>query len=404
MKCRYCGKEIGEDSKFCAFCGKKAEAEAQTTEDKKSETAEPETSGEKKQEPETAEVETAEVETAEPETSEPETSEPETVTVKLEYPETVTVGLEDTGNTPEGNIPEASSGYGNDHTSSSGGLNDSNKKMIIILCSLIAVMFVAVIILVSNIVSSLKNMSDTEVQAEESGSVVGDEEEEDTEATEATEAVEATEEAGDDHENEGVQSIFGVNQDDMQDHNIERANGSDNAGNADGFSGGAVNIEVADGEEGRASVLEEGIHKYEVIIADVSWSEAFQRCIDRGGHLVCFNSPEEYNYVLGLIDDMNIDNSHYNLFIGGRRGEGDDYFWVDENGQCVGEGLTESCKNYWLPGEPSLHDDSVNVDEYCMDMLYKKKDGRWYWNDVTDDLIGLSDYFRGRMGYICEYQ
>ncbi len=360
--CVHCGKELPEGVDFCIYCGEKVKKEANEEHSLSNES--------------------------------------EMVTVKLEpsdEDEMRTVYIDDhSKETTDVVIP----GYGSDQSTASGYGNGSSKKLIIILGCIIAALIVVMGILLFQIFRSLSIAGSNSAEVTEETSEETDTEEEDSE--EEAEGAEASEETKDSKEDEGDSASSAENQDDPERSGMD---GSDDDDSFSDFSNDSVDIGVIEeDQQDEKSVLEEGIHEYEVIIADVSWSEAFQRCLDRGGHLVCFNSPEEYDYVLGLINDMNIDNNRYNLFIGGKRGEGDDYFWVDENGQCVGEGLTESCKNYWLPGEPSLRDESVNVDEYCMDMLYKKKEGRWYWNDVTDDPIGLSDYFSGRMGYICEYQ
>lgn len=161
--------------------------------------------------------------------------------------------------------------------------------------------------------------------------------------------------------------------------------------------------EETEQEEELAEYTEDdGIHKYEIIIADVTWREAFKDCIRRGGYLVHFNSEEEFSYVLDLLSS---DEYHSKTFyIGGTREiDSNEYFWMNANGDYFGEPLNSSIYNtYWLPGEPSM--DSDEGEEFFMDMLFRSSDERWYWNDVPNDVIGISDYYKGRMGYICEYE
>ena len=47
--------------------------------------------------------------------------------------------------------------------------------------------------------------------------------------------------------------------------------------------------------------------------------------------------------------------------------------------------------------------DENGIDECYLDMLYRKKDKRWYLNDITNDIISTSAYWKGKMGYIIEF-
>ena len=57
-------------------------------------------------------------------------------------------------------------------------------------------------------------------------------------------------------------------------------------------------------EEEKYDPTEGGIHRYEFIIADVTWSQAFADCKSRGGYLVRINSEEEYQYILKQLDPV----------------------------------------------------------------------------------------------------
>lgn len=151
---------------------------------------------------------------------------------------------------------------------------------------------------------------------------------------------------------------------------------------------------------------ETGIHTYELIVDDVTWTEAYEACMDRGGHLVRINSEEEYLAILQQISKEDKDKIMF--WLGGGRGVPNiyEYHWMYEDGTFGKEVLNEEEPyiTYWLDGEPSFYDESVAQDEWCMNMFYVSKEGRWVWNDVPDDLISIADFYAGRIGYICEYE
>lgn len=147
------------------------------------------------------------------------------------------------------------------------------------------------------------------------------------------------------------------------------------------------------------------IHTYELILDSCSWTEAYQKCLDRGGHLVHINSREEYNAILEQIYREEKDSKIF--YIGGvRRNDSDTYYWVDVDGNLIGDALngdSESwCYDLWMDGEPSYKDADVDMVETYMDIFYYSGESRWVWNDCSDDITGF--YRSGKVGYICEYE
>ncbi|WP_026522512.1 C-type lectin domain-containing protein [Butyrivibrio sp. VCB2001] len=148
------------------------------------------------------------------------------------------------------------------------------------------------------------------------------------------------------------------------------------------------------------------IHDYEVIVADVTWEEAFQDCIRRGGYLCRINSEEESEMVKALLDAKDFKGVAY---LGGLRdADSKEYHWVDIDKEPFDEVLNNGELNaYWLPGEPSFRD-NVNgeeITESYMSILYPASLKTWVWNDVTNDVLSLSEsYYRGRLAYICEFE
>ena len=148
------------------------------------------------------------------------------------------------------------------------------------------------------------------------------------------------------------------------------------------------------------------IHTYELIIADVTWTEAYYDCIARGGYLVRIDSEKEYQAILEQITDE--DKGSIKFWLGGARSAADvyEYRWIYEDGTYGDTALNkdEPFPSYWLSGEPSFYDESIMQNEMYMNMFYVSKEERWVWNDVPDDLIAVAEFYSGTVGYICEYE
>ena len=148
---------------------------------------------------------------------------------------------------------------------------------------------------------------------------------------------------------------------------------------------------------------EGGIHRYEFVVSDCTWDEAFAQCREKGGYLARINSTEEMEYIVDQMFAEGLDN--INFFIGGRRDEDSkDYYWVNEDNQCYGEKLNDSsysCYDYWMIGEPTFQDGDIK--ECYMNLFYYKKEGRTVLNDVPADVISVVASYSGHVGYICEY-
>ena len=154
-------------------------------------------------------------------------------------------------------------------------------------------------------------------------------------------------------------------------------------------------------------VEDTAIHRYELIKGDVTWKEAFDDCMARGGYLVHINTPEEYDAVVSQIRSE--DNGISVYWIGAARSEEFAlpfcYYWIKNDGTASGDKLNDS--QYWLEGEPSYTGDDGNGGEYsetCVDMIYMKSSDRYVWNDVPNNLLEIAPFYQGEVGYICEYE
>ena len=132
--------------------------------------------------------------------------------------------------------------------------------------------------------------------------------------------------------------------------------------------------------------------RYEVFRENVSWKEANDACIARGGHLATITSQPEMDQLVSMCE-----------------GAGIKYCWIGgytsiRNGTAFGHWITGEPFSYtaWYPGEPSRNDKDGTPEFYLM--LWKVENA-WSWNDQREDVLhsGL-DYFKGNIGYICEYE
>ena len=163
-------------------------------------------------------------------------------------------------------------------------------------------------------------------------------------------------------------------------------------------------------EKQKASNAEDaGIHRYELIVSDKTWSEAYNDCVNRGGYLAHVNTQEEFDYLVNQIQEEGKKNVIF--WLGASRSEDSDYYhWIDsQSGNYQEENINQNpaYDNFWLEGEPSLQGTDVNgqvMEERYVNMFYRSADERFVWNDAPEDLTVVSDYYKGKIGYICEYE
>ena len=173
-----------------------------------------------------------------------------------------------------------------------------------------------------------------------------------------------------------------------------------------------VSRETADSLESEPGIEEQETeekeivtYRYEFLVGDVTWYEAYEDCIARGGHLVTIESQEEFEILTEQLMDQKMER--YLFWLGGMRlSESREYRWVDEAGNMGEEPLCGSdaaveYQNCWLEGEPTYQ--SGESQERFMMMFYKTDQERWVWNDVAEDLLSEAPFYEGRIAYICEY-
>jgi len=143
-------------------------------------------------------------------------------------------------------------------------------------------------------------------------------------------------------------------------------------------------------------------YRYEILIDDVTWYEAYEDCMTRGGHLVTIESQEEFEILAAQLTEQGYEKNIF--WLGGMRELGSsEYHWIDAEGTLddVSLNRAQEFKDYWLAGEPSYT--SAGEEERYMMSFYKSDLERWVWNDAPEDLIAAASNYAGKIGYICEY-
>lgn len=148
-------------------------------------------------------------------------------------------------------------------------------------------------------------------------------------------------------------------------------------------------------------------HRYELMIGDVTWEEAQELCKEKGGYLATITTAEEFERITEQISQEEKNNVVF--WVGANRVEEDggssSYHWVDDRLKD-GSVLRNGFWKYWLYGEPSysgLTEDGQEVKEEYVVLMYKRAEGKYYFNDVPNDILAAAPSYQGIVGYICEY-
>ena len=156
------------------------------------------------------------------------------------------------------------------------------------------------------------------------------------------------------------------------------------------------------------AVQEDAIHRYEVIVADCTWEEAYQNCLSMGGYLARINSKEEFDYITKKVVEKEKDYSKKQYYVGMRRDVNSDaYYLINENNELVGDrldnGYTSWANSLWLSKEPSYYDSTLKIEETCVSIFKYKETNKWVMNDIPSNLVVQVLSYKGKLGYICEF-
>lgn len=164
---------------------------------------------------------------------------------------------------------------------------------------------------------------------------------------------------------------------------------------------GEREIDIGNSQENKIEGKDNNTHTYDFVIANITWEDAYQKCMSKGCHLLSIDSEDEYKYIINEIENNGLE--HYIFYVGAYRPEEDVYYyWTNENGYLNDEAINDI--PYWMNNEPSFEDVSLGIDEHYSDLFYFVDEQRWVINDIPNDIISVMPSYHGRMGYICEYE
>lgn len=157
------------------------------------------------------------------------------------------------------------------------------------------------------------------------------------------------------------------------------------------------------GEDGDLTAVEteettkEVVHTYEIVAADLSWSEAKAAAEEAGGHLATITTEEEYETICSMADVAYAADGIKYLWLGAQCD--DPAEWSGTECWITGEEWTFEI---WYEGEPSGEDTDGTL-ESCL-CMWKVGDGDWTFNDQRDNLVEEFPIVSGNIGYVIEYE
>ncbi|SCW99662.1 hypothetical protein SAMN02910339_00014 [Lachnospiraceae bacterium YSD2013] len=144
-------------------------------------------------------------------------------------------------------------------------------------------------------------------------------------------------------------------------------------------------------------------HRYELIRTDITWDQAFEAAQKADGYLAVVTGEDEYETIREQIEDENLkDSLFYVSYINGKNGEENKWIYSDKTEETADFILHQNCQygdsEYSVDnGELNFRDDDVGI------IKYSSSDSDIYLYLVPKDLLAYAEKYKGRIGYIIEY-
>ena len=146
--------------------------------------------------------------------------------------------------------------------------------------------------------------------------------------------------------------------------------------------------------------------RYEVVMKDCTWQEAFEESKAAGGHLVRIETEKELDTLTRLIDQEDPKLEAVLYILAARADTAEEYYWVNKNGVLKGKALNSESSfmgNRWEEGEPSFSDYSNGDIDNRVVFVHKLR-GYWKLKDVPNDMLSSIPEVSGKTGFIIEYE
>lgn len=147
-------------------------------------------------------------------------------------------------------------------------------------------------------------------------------------------------------------------------------------------------------------------HCYELIEADMTWTEAAAACREGGGYLAAITSREEFERIQDQIAEEG--KRGITFYIGAAYSSQEKRFF------CLEPNIGNyDIDYYYIMGKNTypfeewsyrgLTEDGREVKEEFGAISYQTKDTGYYFSTVPNDLLDARPSLTGKIGYICEY-
>ena len=162
------------------------------------------------------------------------------------------------------------------------------------------------------------------------------------------------------------------------------------------FLGGSLSADEAISMLESSDIPKE--HTYEIVTADMTWSEFEALAESKGGHLVTLNDEHERAFVAGMFMYTKLQNNVF--LIGGSLDTDGTYKWTTDGSD------SKVPDEYWLSGEPSFEgktESGATMAEDKVAWLYIEGKGNVLM-DVPDDILEAAPSYSGYLSCIIEYE
>lgn len=139
-------------------------------------------------------------------------------------------------------------------------------------------------------------------------------------------------------------------------------------------------------------------HKYEIVTADMTWSEFEALAESKGGHLVTLSDESERSLIAGMFMYTKIENNVF--MVGGSLDSDGTYKWTTDGSN------NKIQDEFWLSGEPSFEGktesgDTMKEDKVAWIYIEGKGD---VLMDVPDNILEAAPSYSGYLSCIIEYE
>lgn len=129
---------------------------------------------------------------------------------------------------------------------------------------------------------------------------------------------------------------------------------------------------------------------YQVVLEDLTWTEASAKCSELGGHLATVKNDAQLEEIRKLAEES---GARY-FWLGAYRSSDDEWYYV------TGERMTYAV---WDTNEPSAYDTDGTEENYLL-MWHSITRDIWCFNDARNDPVSvLPASYSGNIAFICQF-